>query len=230
MSQRFLFLALICCGLVVPTTSIAKERSVENFTKYVARRLVKTEDSKLAEFVARVDKNSDGVISDEEFANRIAAYQQVFQKVQVKATKRGHGLPENWLTNFDEAIKQSQETGKPIVAMYSASWCGPCKWMIATVYPTEEASKALEDFVPVYIDCEKHRDLATQNKIRAFPTFKVFTNEGVEAATHVGASNTEGFIELLTEFHAAAIEKLQEGSTNADDSNTAVESEPRQTK
>lgn len=211
-------LTLSCCiaiGLFASCLSgaLAKERSVDDFRSYAQRRLAKVDDAKLTEFVQRVDKNNDGVISDAEFKSRVAAYQEVFRGLRAKASKRGHGLPDNWLTDFDEALAESKKTGKPVLAMFSASWCGPCKMMIATVYPTKDAKKALADFVPVYIDSEKKRDLASKNDIRAFPTFKCFTPEGELADDHVGATQTAGFIELLTQFHAAATEKLQEQSS-----------------
>lgn len=213
MSLRLSFsFALFCTVIMTPLGSFAKERSTEEFKDYAARRLAKVDDAKLTEFVETVDGNGDGVITDDEFANRVAAYQKVFQDLRAKAVKRGHGLPENWLTDFDNALEQSQKTGKPIIAMFSASWCGPCKRMIASVFPMDEASKALEDFVPVYIDSEKARELASKNKIRAFPTFKCFTPDGEEAASHVGATDTADFLKLLADFHAAATEKIQEGA------------------
>lgn len=197
--MRTLLVAALAICIAGPTL-FAKERSVEEFKEYASKRLFKVESDDLDAYVAKVDRDGDGTVSEEEFQKRIVAYLQVFKQTSVKAQKLGHGLPENWLTDWDQATKKSSETGKPILAMFSASWCGPCKTMIGTVFPTDEARNALDDFVAVYIDSEKQRDLASENGIRAFPTFKCFSPAQEEVAEHVGAKPTEGFLKLLDEF------------------------------
>lgn len=195
-----ILLASLLSGLGVAT---AADRTSEEFEAYAARRMAKVEAQDLAAFVKLVDANKDGVISDAEFASRIDAYQQVFKNVQPKHSRRGHGLPDNWLTDFKKAREASQKSGKPIVAMFSASWCGPCRAMIGTVYPTDEAQKALQEFVPVYIDAEKQRELATENDIHGFPTFVCFDSDGAVIDKHVGGGDVEKFTEMLAKFHVA---------------------------
>lgn len=183
----------------------AAERSAAEFKAYAERRLADVDASELLAFVEKVDKDGDGAISDDEFRDRITAFQEVFKSKVPKGGSR-HGLPENWSKDFAEARKQSEETGKPLVAMFSTSWCGPCKMMIARVFPTAQAKEALESFVPVYVDSEKHRDLAGKYEIRAFPTFVCLEPGGKEAARHVGAGNVEKFAELLADFSVAVAE------------------------
>lgn len=217
---------VVICLLAQPLSAV--ERSVEEFKEYAAKRLFKVDQDDLNAYVAKVDSDSDGKISEEEFRGRVKAYLQVFKQVTVKTQKLGHGLPDNWLTDWHEAKKKSSETGKPILAMFSASWCGPCKTMIGTVFPTDEAMAALEDFVPVYIDSEKQRELASENGIRAFPTFKCFASNAEEAAEHVGAKPTEGFIELLKDFKGAAF-KLKEAEAAETDETKSDETEAKDT-
>ena len=211
MAKRLSIVALtimmLPCSLVT-----AKERSVDEFRSYASRRIAGADEKKLDEFVAKVDSNSDGVISDAEFAERINVYQKIFQTVSPTPRLSGHKLPDYWLTDFDKAREASTKAGKPVVAMFSASWCGPCKAMIANVYPTDEATKALEDFIPVYIDSEKQRELATKNDIRAFPTFICFDTNGESVDQHVGGGNVEKFVEMLTTFResVAAAQKPAE--------------------
>lgn len=201
---------LFCCSL-----AMAKNRTAKEFEAYATRRMANVDQKQLAAFTKLVDANDDGEISDREFANRIAAYQRIFKNVQPKRSGRGHGLPKNWLTDFEKARAESAKSGKPVVAMFSASWCGPCKSMIARVFPTDEAKKALEQFVPVYIDSEKQRDLASKNDIRAFPTFICFDVDGVAVEQQVGGGGVEKFTEMLARFKVA--EKESKVIENKDD-------------
>lgn len=205
MRSKLIYFAILTC---LAPVAFAKELSVKEFRNYAQRRLVKVEAEKLDSFVALVDKDQDGKISETEFKTRLLAYQEIFQRVEVKPQKLGHNLPENWHTDWKKAQEESVRTGKPIVAMFSASWCGPCKTMIATVFPTDEVQTALKDFVPVYIDSEKDRELAGKYDIRAYPTFKCITPEQEEASGHVGGKPVEGFVELLGKFKTAAKEKI----------------------
>ena len=191
---------LFCCGQVS-----AKDQTVEEFQAYASRRMANVNEEQMVAYVKLVDANADGEISDDEFANRIDAYQQVFKSVQPKPGSHGHGLPENWLTDFEKARAVSIESGKPVVAMFSASWCGPCKKMIATVFPTDEAKQALQEFVPVYIDSEKYTELAAENEVRGYPTFICFDVNGTAVEQHVGGGNLQKFAEMLGKFKAAEV-------------------------
>lgn len=186
--------------LFTTCVGFAKSRSVDSFRAYVQRRVANVEEATLEAFVKAVDADADGSISDEEFKNRIAIFQQVFPASKPKVAHKGNHLPENWLAKFEDAQSRSAKSKKPVLAMFSASWCGPCKSMIANVYPTRQAKEALASFVPVYVDSEKQRDLATENEIRAFPTFVCFDAEGNEVARKVGGGNVEEFVEMLAEF------------------------------
>lgn len=203
MNIRFIIATTFVLSFVSGDVVTAKDRTLEEFQAYAARRMAKVDEKQLAEFAKVLDANDDGTVSDAEFAKRISAYQKVFTKVTPKHSQRGHGLPENWLTDFEKAREASTKTGKPIVAMFSASWCGPCKAMIANVYPTDEAMTALKDFVPVYIDSEKQQELASENDIRAFPTFVCFAKDGESVDQHVGGGGVEKFTQMLSKFKAA---------------------------
>lgn len=208
-NSLFLLLAVLA---IQTSLASAEDRTIEEFQEYASRRLGKVDQELLVAFVERVDADGDGTISGEEFSGRIAAFQQTF-KALPSAPHKSHGLPENWLTDFKEAQKESVSSGKPIVAMFSASWCGPCKAMIARVFPTDEAKEALDDFVPVYIDSEKERELAAKYEIRAFPTFVCINAKDAEVERHVGGGDVAKFAGVLEDFGAAASKLAKESDS-----------------
>ncbi len=71
-----------------------------------------------------------------------------------------------------------------------ASWCGPCKWMDANVFATEEAGNYLnKGFISVKMDGESEfgAEFAQNNGLEAYPTLFVFNAEKKMMNMLVGA-------------------------------------------
>lgn len=115
-------------------------------------------------------------------------------------------LPDYWLEDWDEAKKTASTTNKPILAVFSAEWCGPCQYMIENVFPQSEVITALGAWVPVYIDVDKddNPELATRYDISGYPTFVMLNSKGQEEARMSGARESEDFISDLEKFSALA--------------------------
>jgi thiol-disulfide isomerase/thioredoxin len=204
MLHRFLILVVTCCSFCVVTTAFAEERTLEEFIEYSTRRIGKSDSDAIVRFAEAVDANGDGTVSDKEFAGRIDAYQLVFQTVQPSHAQKGHSLPDNWFSDFEKATAEAKKTDRPMLVMFSASWCAPCKMMIAQVFPDEKVKAALKGVVPVYIDSEVNVQLATENGIQAYPTFVCFSSNGQSVTSRVGGGDVPNFIELVETFKLAA--------------------------
>jgi len=105
-------------------------------------------------------------------------------------------LPDYWLSDWDEAKKVAQETDKPILAVFSAEWCGPCQYMKENVYTDADVISALDAWVPVYIDVDvgDNRDLADHYEIPGYPTFIMFDSSLQEEARMVGGLQSADFM------------------------------------
>lgn len=92
-----------------------------------------------------------------------------------------------WHVDVDEAYKESQKTGKPIMANFTGSdWCKWCKRLSAAVFVKPEFKKwAKENVVLLELDFPKRKsvpdEIKQQNsklqrafKVRGFPTVWVF--------------------------------------------------------
>ena len=201
--NRVLSSIVVGVALVV-TTGLAADRTLEEFVEYSKRRIVNVDAEVIDEFAKVVDRNGDGRISDDEFGGRIAAYQSVFQTAQPMRARSSHTLPEDWFTDFEKASVEANKSGRPMVVMFSASWCAPCKMMIAQVFPDEKVKATLKEVVPVYIDSEVNVELATENGIRAYPTFVCFSSTGQSVTSRVGGGDVPKFIEMIELFKLAA--------------------------
>ena len=196
--------ALFICGcLNWVSTAFAEDLSLEEFIEYSTRRVTGVSPEVINQFAKAVDENSDGKITEAEFSKRIDAWQAVVKAVPVKKRQLGHSLPKNWFTDFDKASAEAKKTNQPMLVMFSASWCAPCKMMIARVLPEAEVQSALKGFVPVYVDSEVEVDLASENGIRAYPTFVAMDSAGMAVTNRVGGADVQGFVELIETFKLA---------------------------
>ncbi|CAA7024416.1 unnamed protein product [Microthlaspi erraticum] len=71
--------------------------------------------------------------------------------------------------SFDDLLQNSD---KPLLVDFYATWCGPCQLMVPIL---NEVSETLKDKIAVVkIDTEKYPKLANKYQIEALPTFILF--------------------------------------------------------
>ncbi len=109
-------------------------------------------------------------------------------------------MPIPWSTDFAAAQKRASKADKPMLLMFSTTWCKPCKQIIRDVLPDEKVQQELAALECVYIDADEHGDLVERYAVRGFPSF-VFTDAaGAETRRSVGSSGTvDGFLGMLNE-------------------------------
>lgn len=107
-------------------------------------------------------------------------------------------LPEGWLTNWDQALAKAKAENKPILAVFSAEWCGPCQMMIKEVYPKPDFRKMIESWVPVYLDDAQDPKTHEKFQIEGYPTFVMLSSEGVEEDRFMGGKTEQDFIKRVT--------------------------------
>ena len=87
------------------------------------------------------------------------------------------------LSAFDALIG----AGEPVIAYFTALWCGPCK-MIKPVYLDLSATPGKLTFIKV--DVDDGEDIVEKVGISGMPTFKVYQN-GKEVEGFTGAEETK---------------------------------------
>lgn len=98
-----------------------------------------------------------------------------------------------WLLSYDEALKESKESGKPILIDFTGSdWCGWCVRLHDEVFSKQEfANWAKENVVLLEVDFPQNKtqspELQAQNRelkrrfgIRGFPTIVFLNNDEKE--------------------------------------------------
>ncbi|XP_078149277.1 thioredoxin H-type-like [Carex rostrata] len=92
----------------------------------------------------------------------------------VVITNKGH---------FDTQINEAKEAGKIVVIDFTATWCGPCRF-IGPIFV--ELSKKFPNLVFLKVDVDEQADVAKQYNVEAMPTF-LFLKNGAEESKIVGA-------------------------------------------
>ncbi|CAM0885490.1 unnamed protein product [Alopecurus aequalis] len=89
------------------------------------------------------------------------------------APRRGSALlvkaKKETFATFDELLENSD---KPLLVDFYATWCGPCQYMVPILQEVHE--KMSHKINIVKIDTEKYTSIANRYKIEALPTFIIF--------------------------------------------------------
>ncbi|MFL5771836.1 MAG: thioredoxin [Flavisolibacter sp.] len=95
------------------------------------------------------------------------------------------------------SFKNLVESGKLVLADFSAEWCGPCKMMAPILKETKEAMG--DKATIIKIDVDKNRDVAEQLNIQGVPTLIVYKNGEIKWRQS-GVVPSQTLVSILKEY------------------------------
>ncbi len=104
-----------------------------------------------------------------------------------------------FLSSYDKALAKGKETGKPIIVIFSASWCPPCQQMKKQVYPDKKVQPYHDAFVWAYLDADSSANgpAMKKNKTRGIPHVVFLNSSGKKVDELVGGVSAEKFATTL---------------------------------
>jgi thioredoxin-related protein len=102
--------------------------------------------------------------------------------------------------DFEKALAEARATGKPMITIFSAKWCGPCLKMKKKVYPSEEVAPFHDSFIWAYLDADsgKNRSLMKQFNVSGIPHITFVSASGEVISSMKGAVPAASFAGILS--------------------------------
>ncbi|TVQ61357.1 MAG: thioredoxin family protein [Phycisphaerales bacterium] len=98
-------------------------------------------------------------------------------------------------TSLQQAMADGAQAGKPVFAMATADWCGPCQQLKAGALQDERLVAFLtEHTVPVYIDVDVNGSDANTLGVRGIPALYLIGPDGEPLAQTVGSASAEALL------------------------------------
>lgn len=117
--------------------------------------------------------------------------------LQLNAQEKGVRFQE---LTFQQALDKAKAENKLVFMDCYTSWCGPCKYMLNTVFVLPEMGKFFNNqFVNVKYDMEKGEGPRLRGKFRitSYPTFLIIRPDGTLQHRIVGSRPAEDFLECV---------------------------------
>jgi thiol:disulfide interchange protein len=86
-----------------------------------------------------------------------------------------------WRSDYRAALAEAQQTGKPVLLDFSASWCPPCQVMKHDVWPDPKVRQAVNDgYIPVAVDVDAagNQEVASRCGINTIPSIVIVNTKG----------------------------------------------------
>ncbi len=106
-------------------------------------------------------------------------------------------MADNWLYDFEEAKKLALATNKLILVDFWATWCGPCKKMDRESWSKDDVKLLMSGYVPVKIDIDSNRELASRYNIRSIPYVFVLDGNGKVVHQTMSYKSKSELVDLL---------------------------------
>jgi thiol:disulfide interchange protein len=102
-----------------------------------------------------------------------------------------------WRHDLPSARTEAAAAHKPVLAYFTATWCGPCQEMHRSTWSDAKVEAALRDYVPVILDVDQNSKAAADFGVSAIPCYVVLDDQGKAVRRGEGYRPTDEFLDWL---------------------------------
>lgn len=103
----------------------------------------------------------------------------------------------DWQNDYRTVQRDAQRSAKPILIVFHAKWCGPCKQMKKTTYKDPAVIAVVQNFIPVYVDIDEQQDMKRRFEVNAIPRYIVLASNGDKVLDFAGYNDPASFANRL---------------------------------
>jgi thioredoxin-related protein len=104
----------------------------------------------------------------------------------------------SFYTDYDKGLDAAFESGRPVMLVFSASWCGACRQMIKNVFSHDDVANSSTQLVNIYIDVDKaKRQLVNKYEVRYIPSVFFLNYSGETIIQVADRRSPDDFVENI---------------------------------
>jgi len=101
-------------------------------------------------------------------------------------------------STLEQAIDTASQSGKPVFAVATADWCGPCQaYKRGALSDPRVAEWVTANTEPVYINVDESPEAASRLGVRSIPATFMIKPDGTVVGSHAGGWSAEALLSWL---------------------------------
>lgn len=150
-----------------------------------------------------------GLLATAAIAALTAGAMQAGAKTEQKPARKSAAQTMQWQPSLAAAEKESQQTGKPVMVVFHATWCGACRMLEQQTLTDAKVIEAAQQWIAVKVDVDKEAKIAEQYGVQSLPTTGFLRADGGPKLGFVGAAEPQDMVKIMK----TAYDKLEKSKS-----------------